>query len=624
MKTEANLGFTGRILRVDLSTGTLAVDDIPKSFCRQYIGGRSMIASWLLRETRAGVDPLGPSNLLIFAPGVITGAPVSGSGRHAVGAKSPLTGGIASSEAGGFWGTELKRAGFDAVMISGQAPEPVYLWIHDGSAQLRDATDLWGLKTGDADEVLRDSLRDDRIRTSVIGPAGEQLVRYANVVFGLSHFAGRGGLGAVMGSKRLKAIAVRASRGRGRIRLAQPKVLQRIARWVSANLELVADLHDAGTASGVVPLNEMGGLPTRNFQGGQFSGAEAISGERMRDTILVGRGTCYACAVRCKRMVESHKPYPVPRAYGGPEYETLAAFGSNCGIDDLQALAYANSLCAAYGLDTISAGGAIAFAMECFEEGLITPADTGGVELRFGDPEAMLWALQSILHRDGLGDLLAEGVRRAADSIGGRAGDFALHVKGQELPLHEPRLKHGLGLGYAVSPTGADHEHNMHDTGFAVETRDLHLVREFGDFSPLPPDDLSEAKVRMFVHYVNWRHLNDCLLLCNFIPYDVSQVVEIVRAVTGWEVDKWELLRAGERAATLARLYNVREGLGAQDDALPHRFYDSFADGSLAGVAIDRTALENAKLAYYREMGWGPDGRPMSSRLAELGLEDLA
>lgn len=623
MKTEASLGFTGRVLRVDLSTGNLAVHEPPPSFYRQHVGGRSLIASYLLRETRPGIDPLGPDNVLVFAPGVITGAPVSGAGRHAVGAKSPLTGGIASAEAGGYWGAELKRGGFDAVVIRGQSPRPVYLWIHDGTAQLCDATDLWGLTTGDAHEALEHSLDDSRIRTSIIGPAGERLVRYANVVVDLSHFAGRGGLGAVMGSKRLKAVAVRAPAGRGHMRLAQPEAVQKVARWVGANLELVADLHDTGTAGGVVPLSEMGGLPTRNFRQGQFPGAEAISGERMRDTILVGRGTCYACAVRCKRVVESHEPYPIPRKYGGPEYETLAAFGSNCGIDDLPALAYANALCAAYGLDTISAGGAIAFAMECFEAGLITAGDTGGVELRFGEPEAMLWALMSILNREGLGDLLAEGVRRAAESVGGGAGEFALHVKGQELPLHEPRLKHGMGLGYAVSPTGADHQHNMHDTGFATETGDLRLVREFGDFAPLPPDDLSEAKARMLVRYGNWRHLRDCLLLCNFVPYDVGHVVEIVRAVTGWEVDKWELLRAGERAATLARHYNVREGFGALDDALPARFCSPFADGPLAGVAVDSRALETTRLTYYREMGWDAEGRPTAGRLAELGLADL-
>jgi len=337
-------GYTGKILKVDLTHRTLSVDEPGDEFYRTYVGGRAVVAYYLLTEMPPGVDPLGPDNLLVFAPGVITGAAVSGQGRNGVGAKSPLTGALGSAEAGGFWGSELKRAGYDAIVVRGRASSPVYLWVKDGEAELRAADHLWSLLVGDCEEVLRSELGDQAVRTALIGPAGENLVRYAAIVNDRSHFAGRTGLGAVMGSKLLKGVAVRSTPGANLMHVADTGGVKELARWMRENLDMVASLHDVGTAYGVEALNLGGGLPTYNFQAGRFDAAAAIGGETMRDTILVKRGTCAACVVRCKRVVRVMDPYQVDPGYGGPEYESLAALGSDVGVGDLSVVAKVNGV----------------------------------------------------------------------------------------------------------------------------------------------------------------------------------------------------------------------------------------------------------------------------------------
>jgi aldehyde:ferredoxin oxidoreductase len=309
--------------------------------------------------------------------------------------------------------------------------------------------------------------------------------------------------------------------------------------------------------------------------------------------------------------------------YGGPEYEAIAGFGSNLGINDLEALAYANMRCTALGMDTISASGTIAFAIECFEHGVITEEDTSGMPIIFGNAKAMLWLLEHIGKRKEIGNLLAEGVRRAAEMIGDGADQFALHVKSQELPLHDPRFKQGMGLGYAVSPTGADHEHNIHDTDFIKETNSLQRMRSFDDFEPMKLDDLSSQKIKLFTYHTNWQHLIDCLVMCRFLPYNVDQITDLVKGVTGCNVDKWELLKVGERAATLSKIYNLREGIDKDQDRLPDRFFSPFNKGPLSGVAIDRSSFQNARDQYYQLMGWDINGRPTKSKIRDLSLDDL-
>ncbi len=609
-------GYCGKILRVNLSQGSWTVERPEAAFYRTYFGGRNLVAYYLLREVEPGIDPLGPKNKLIYAAGALTGVPFAGSGRHSVGAKSPLTGGFGDAEAGGFWGAELKRAGWDAIIVEGVSPKPVYLAITGDQVELRDASGLWGRELLEVQGRVREELGDKRYRVSMIGPAGERLVRYAAINNDLTAFAGRCGLGAVMGSKRLKAVAVR---GTGSVETADPAKVGEIARFMGEKyMDLVGGLYDAGTARGVLSLNAGGGLPTRNFREGQFEGAEKISGQAMRDTILTDRGGCFACMVRCKRVVTVNDRFQVDPRYGGPEYETIASIGSNCGVDDLQAIAYGNQRLGALGLDSISTGVAIAFAMECYENGLLTKEDTGGLDLRFGNAEAMLEMIERIGRREGLGDLLAEGVRRASEKIGPESREFAMEVKGQEIPMHEPRVKFGLGLGYAVSPTGADHNHNFHDTWYTKRAGDL---EPFGVTRPVPFDDLGPEKVRMVMYMVNWRHFINCAVYCYFVPWTAHQVVELTRAATGWDSSLFELMKIGERAANLTRLYNLREGIGPETDKLVPRLHRAFASGPVAGIRIKEEDLEAATGRFYQMMGWTErTGVPRRQTLEELDL----
>ncbi len=617
--------YNGVILRVDLTQSKIWTEEPGERFYRTYFGGWGFIAHYLLKELDERADPLGNENVLVFAPGVVTGTPVAGSGRHAVGAKSPLTGGFGAAEAGGFWGTELKRAGYDAVVVSGAAERPVYLWIQDGEVEIRDAGELWGQFTADSQEAIRRELGDDKVRIAQIGPAGEKTVRYACIVHDLKYAAGRTGLGAVMGSKRLKAIAVR---GHKRIGMADRERVGQVAKWLGRNYrELAWGLTNLGTGVDFEVQNAAGGLPTRNFSQGAFEGFEKITAEAVRETIRLGMDGCYACPIRCKKVVrvedphlgEATRPYVDP-IYGGPEYETLAAFGSLCGIDDLQAVAKANELCNAYSLDTISTGAAIAFAMECYEKGLLTKEDTDGLELAFGNAKAMLRAVELIARRQGIGDLLAEGVRRAAREIGPDAWEWAMQVKGQELPLHEPRIKHGLGLGYALSPTGADHAHNVHDTVFEKETPFFHRFKTLGILEPLPVHELSPAKVRLVLYLTTWFTFQNCAVMCRFLPYDPWQVMEVVNGATGWNSTVWELMKVGERAWNMARAFNCREGFTAEDDVIPSRFFSPFAEAR-ESKAIDGQAFADARRIYYQMAGWeAHTGLPTAAKLHELGI----
>ncbi len=616
-------GYTGKILRVDLTNRKIDTETRDDAFYRTYVGGRGMVGYYLLSELARGVEPLSPENVLVFAAGPLTGAAVSGQGRNGAGAKSPLTGGFGNAEGGGYWGAELKRAGLDGIIVTGRADRPVYLWIHDGHAEFRDAAHLWGKTSGQAEDALRAELGDRAIRTALIGPAGERLVRFAAIVNDRSHFVGRNGLGAVMGSKNLKGIAVRAAPGKGQMEIAHPEGVQSLAKWMGANLDKVAGLHDHGTARILRSLSKAGGLPTFNFRDGHFDANEKITGQTMSATILVKQETCYACAVRCKRVVQVNESAygSVDPLYGGPEYETLAGFGSLEGNDDLIALAKANELCAAYGFDTISLGNVIAFAMECYERGVISAQDTDGIELRFGNARAMLEVIEKIAQREGFGDVLAEGVARAAKSIGHGAEEFAMQVHGQEIPMHEPRLKQGLGVGYAVSPTGADHNHNMHDTYY---TKQGPAVEDLRTLDPaihaVPANDLSPDKVRIVTAMTNWMHFWDSAVMCQFLPYSTQQMTDLMNAATGWEMTAQDYLRSGERAATLARLYNLREGWDSREDTLPKRFFEAFASGPLAGTALPREQFATATREYYRQMGWDEDGVPTSERLRDLGI----
>ncbi len=611
-------GYTGGILRVNLADGAVSRESPDEEFYRTYLGGRALIAGYLLREVGPDVDPLEPENRLIFACGPLTGTPVSGSGRNSVGAKSPVTGGYGDAEVGGYWGAELKKAGYDALIVEGRAEKPVYIHIVDGEVRVRDASAFWGGLTCDVEKRIKEECGDRGTRVCQIGPGGENMVRFACVVNDLHHFAGRSGMGAVMGSKNLKAVAVR---GTGKVAVARGEVFRETTEWLRENFdELCGGLREEGTPGVLAPLNLRGGLPTRNFIEGSFDGAGRIDGEALRKEILVGNETCFACMVRCKRVVEVGNHWNVRREYGGPEYETLASLGSNCGISDLKCVAKANEFCAAYGLDTISAGSAVSFVMECFERGILGRDDLGGLDLSFGRGEEMLELLKMIVERKGIGDLLAEGPHRAAREMGPEAMESVMHVKGQSVPMHEPRYKMGLGLGYAVSPTGADHCHNIHDSIYSRDSRMLREMKALGILRPIPVDDLSPRKVRLFLYETTWRHMRDCLVLCSFLPYDHHRVRDLLNGATGWDTTVWGLMKVGERAAAMTRTFNIVSGLTGEDDRLPDRFFQPLRGGPLEGIAVNREELDAALRTYYRMSGWSDDGIPLREKLEELDI----
>jgi aldehyde:ferredoxin oxidoreductase len=609
-------GLTGKILRVNLSTEKISFETIKEKFYRSYFGGRGLIAYYLLKELNSGIDPLGPKNKLIFACGPITGAPVSGSGRNSIGAKSPLTGAYGEAEAGGYWGTELKQAGFDAIILEGKASSPVYLWIKDQKVELRDASRLWGLEIKKSQDNIQNELEDDSVKVAQIGPGGEKQVRYACVVNDMHHVAGRCGMGAIMGSKNLKAVAVK---GTTRVSVRKPKRLRKLARWMAQNLDSVAkSLHTYGTGDAMDVGVETGNLPIRNFRDGDFPKADQISAQAIKEQVRVGMGTCFACAIACKKRVKVKEPWDVNPEYGGPEYETLAALGSNCGVSDLKAICRANELCQRYSIDTISTGVTISFAMECFENGLLNKEDTDDMDLSFGNAESMVKTVKLIGEKRGLGALLAEGTKRAAEHIGNGAEEFAVHVKGQEVPMHDPRLKRGEALGYAVSPTGADHVHNIHDTFLYPQLPKRY--NGLGILMPVSIEDFGPKKVRLYKYVSEWRTLNNFLVMCLFPPWSVVQKVDIVRSVTGWNTTAFELMKVVERGNTLTRIFNNREGFAEKDDWLPPRFFQPKTSGALSKTSVNPQELQNAKLIYYDMMGWNEQGIPKRSTLEELDI----
>ena len=608
--------FTGKILRVNLDKETTSTETIEETFYRRHFGGRGLISYILLNELESKIDPLGPKNKLVFACGPVTGAPVSGSGRNSVGAKSPLTGAYGEAEAGGFWGAELKQAGFDAIIVEGKASSPVYLWIDDQKVELRDASRLWGLEIRKSQEMIQTELDNRRVKLAQIGPGGERLVRYASVINDMNHVAGRCGMGAVMGSKNLKAVAVK---GRTRVPVSKPKRLRNLAKWMAQNVQNVAyNLHTFGTGDGMDAMEATGNLPVRNFRDGDFPEVDQIDARTAKKQVVVAMGTCFACAIACKKEVKVEAPWIVDPEYGGPEYESLASLGSNCGVSDLKAVCKANELCQRYSIDTISTGVTISFAMECFEHGILTKEDTSGMDLSFGNAESMVRMVELIGEKQGLGALLAEGTKRASEKIGKGAEEFAVNVKGQEVPMHDPRLKRGEALGYAVSPTGADHVHNIHDTFLYPQLPKRY--HSLGVLEPVPVEDFGPKKVRLYKYVGDWRTLNNFLVMCLFTPWSVNQKTEIVRSVTGWNTTAFELMKVVERGNTLARIFNLREGFTEKDDWLPPRFFNPKTSGALNMTSVNPEDLQKAKLLYYDMMGWTEQGVPKQSKLDELDI----
>lgn len=618
-------GYWGRILRVNLSDAQVSVDEHDTKFYRTYLGGRGIVAHYLLKEVPPDCDPLGPDNILVFAASVLTGTAIPGSGRNSAGAKSPLTGGYGEAEAGGDWGAKLRWAGYDGLVITGQSEKPVYLWINNNQVELRDAAHLWGMEAYETQQAVLAEIGDPRASVAVIGPGGERLISYACIAQDMHDFLGRCGLGAVMGSKQLKAIVVN---GKTRPEVARKDEVIDTARWMRDNYEApLGTMQEMGTARGVPVLNAAGGLPTRNFLEGSFEGYETLSGRYMTDTILVGRESCYACPVHCKRVVEVDEDgLQVSRNYGGPEYETIGGFGSACGISDIKIVAKANELCDRHTLDTISASVMISGAMECAERGLIPAELLDGLDLRFGSADGLLGLMEQIINRQGLGEILAGGPASVAEKLGDEAAGYFMHVKNQPLPLHEPRWKSGMGIGFAISPSGADHMHNIHDAVFAnEESPAFGAVRNMGILDAVGSSQLGPGKARLFVYMMLNKSVNNNLAMCSFMPYSLDMMVEQVKSVTGWNVSNWEVLKATERSLAMARAFNTLAGFTAQEDTLPDRFFEPLQGGSLKGAFLSRQEFYETRDLVYDMLGWDRQtAAPKRGKLYELGLDWVA
>ena len=624
-------GYAGKILHVDLTHGKITTETPPEEFYRQYMGGSSMGLYYILKHTPAGIDPLSHENIITFMVGVTTGAPISGQSRLNINAKSPMSGAIGDSQSGGFFPAELKFAGFDGIVVTGKSSKPVYLKIIDNSVELHDGSHLVGQLTGEVDEILKKEIGDPKIQILQYGPGAENGVRFSSVVSMSNRNNGRTGMGLVMASKNLKAIVVR---GKSTLKFADKKAITELnkkgVKDYPNNLDM-EPLGRLGTASVVMPQNMTGTLPTRNYTEGQFENAEDISGERMYDTVLKERDTCYACSVRCKRVVKiDDDKYPVDPYYGGPEYETLSTFGSYCGIKDLAAICYANQLCNMYGVDTISCGATVAFAMECFENEIIGMKETDGIELRFGNAIAMLETVKQIVTNSGpLGKVLSQGSARAAKLWGNSAEDYLVTVKNEEAPAHMPQAKRSLALIYAVNPFGADHQSSEHDPYYEEGAAKLYLERlaELGLKTPQPYASLDEEKIRFAALGQIFYSMLDSLELCQFVwgpawtLYGPLETVEFVKYVTGWSVSLDELMAVGERRLNLLRVFNAREGFDRKDDTLPKKFFIPLkGTGPTSGVAIDPKQLEAALNHYYKFVGWTPDGIPTPEKLDSIGL----
>ncbi len=622
-------GHVGRLLRVNLSSGKFAEEPIESSEARKYVGGRGIGAKLLLTELARGTDPLDPESPLIFLAGPLTGTHTPGTTRFQVIAKSPLTGLFGQANAAGSFGPNLKQAGFDGIVLEGKAERPVYLWIHDGMAEIRDASHLWGKTTGETNDQLKQELHAPQAVVACIGPAGEKRSLIACIMAEKHRAAGRTGMGAVMGSKNLKSIAVLGSRP---VPVAEPDRVRELARVINTTLHedpWAQNWGKYGTALGVPGLNGQGILPTRNFQTGVFAGHGRISGETMTGSILRKADRCPGCGVGCIRVVEvdaAASPFgAISPEYGGPEYETVGSFGSLCAVDDLVAIAAANQMANMYGVDTISAGVTIAWVMECFERGLLTGVDLDGLEPRWGDAHTMLELLRRIGAREGIGERLADGVKRASAGFGRGTEEYAMHVKGLEIPLHEPRGKKGLGLGYAIGARGAAHSEVVHDTAFEKPN----AAPELGIVAPISRFELAGQKPAIVKAGDDLRTLVDILGTCFFVydpcltPIKLPTTLKLVRAVTGWDTNVEELITAASRANTLARIFNTREGIRSKDDVLPARFSETMAEGATAGQRIAPEDLASARAEFYRLSGWSPDGIPTAERIAELGIQDV-
>jgi len=622
-------GYTGKYLRVNLSSGEVKTDEVNPEFAKTYLGGEGFGIKILWDEVPPEVEPLSPENKIIFATGPLNGTFWPNAGRLEAISKSPLTGIYGDSNCGGFFAPELKYAGFDYIIIEGQAEKPVYLFIHDGQAELRKANHLWGKYTSEAEQMICDELNDSEIKVACIGPAGENLVRYAGIVVTPNRTLARCGLGAVMGSKKLKAIAVR---GYGGVEVADKNGFRSLSLELHQRLmnnPIYPAVSRYGTPGIVTLMNTIGRFPTRNFKQGSFEDVELISAETLRENYFVKDTSCFACPIGCDKIYEIKKGKAAGLRVTSFEYETLNSIGAGIGSGNLEAIIIGNDLCDQLGMDTISAGRAISFAIELFEQGILKTEDTGGIELKWGDAEQMLDLLPQIAYRQGFGDLLAEGVRRAAQIIGNGADYFAMHVKGQEISAQDGRAQQSMGLTHATSTRGADHLKGfptIDETGYPEEAR-----RRFGE-KYLP--EMAQPQAIKYKPFLvkdgqDFGAVVDSAITCKsggtFVMAEIywQEMATGIRMATGMELDIDSLKKTGERIYNLMRCYNILHGISRKDDTLPERLLKEPSPSGAAKGHVCR--LEEMLTEYYQLRDWDlKSGYPTRSKLETLGLQDAA
>ena len=603
--------MSGKMLRVDLTSKTCKEEEIDKETARMFLGGRGLGVKILYDELQANVDPLSQQNIIVVATGPLTGTKSASSGRHIVVSKSPATGGLTFASAGGTWATEFKKCGYDAIVVKGKAENPTYILINDENVEFRDAGKFWGKLVSEVDDGIR-AETDEEAKVLQIGIAGEKRSRMAAVINEKYRAAGRTGLGAVFGSKNLKAIVVKGTKD---VEVAKPIAFRRAADKV---LKLISEndvmkeggaLNTYGTTVLTNIMNASGIYPTKNFQTGVFKDADLISGEQIKKTIMKEKKACYECPTECGRRIKIESGKYAGTEGESLEYESSWAFGGECGVNNLNAIARANYLCNEYGLDTISTGSTIGFAMELFEKGILSIDDLG-FELSFGDADAMIKMIELIARRKGFLDVLADGTKLASQKIGKRSEYYAMQVKGLELPAYDPRGAFGIGLNYATANRGA-----CHVSGYTIAAEII------GSPLKVDPVDASEAKVDLTILFQNLTSAVDSSSNCLFLTFAIGadEYANMIAGVTGWDgYTQDEFLKTGERIFALERLFNKREGFDRKDDKLPERFLiEEMPEGPAKGKVHP---LEDMLTMYYERRGYDEDGYPSKQKLNELGL----
>ncbi|CDF57644.1 aldehyde ferredoxin oxidoreductase family protein [Thermobrachium celere] len=596
-------GYRGKILRVNLTTGEIKKEILDMELAKKYIGGRGLATKLYYDEVGANVEPFDENNKLLIVTGPLTGTAAPTGGRYMVVTKSPLTGTIACSNSGGFFGAELKSAGYDVIIIEGKAKSPVYISIEDDSVEIKDASHLWGRVVSETTDELK-KVSKEKAKVLCIGPAGEKLSKIAAVINDYDRAAGRSGVGAVMGSKNLKAIVVK---GTGKVDIHDEdnlkQVVQDCIKKIRDNGVTGQGLPTYGTAVLVNIINENGVFPTNNFKEAYFEKADNISGETMTDKYLVRKNPCYRCPIACGRWV---KIEPLNMEAGGPEYETLWAFGADCGVDDIQAIFVANHLCNEYGLDTISAGATIAAAMELYEKGLIKDDEIEGTPLKFGNKDAIIEWTKKMGLREGLGDKLAEGSYRLCKMYG--APELSMSVKKQELPAYDPRAIQGHGLEYATSNRGG-----CHVRGYMISPEILSLPEKLDRHS-------LENKAEWVKIFQDLTAVIDSLGLCLFTSFALGaeDYAKLLNAACGFDYDKDSILEAGDRIYTLERMFNLEAGIDPSEDTLPKRLLEEPIPEGPSKGHVNR--LSELLPKYYEVRGWDEKGVPTKEKLQKLGL----